>query len=167
VRPVPASRHRAGELGALTHVPTDHDGHAGEELSCRVCEVKSEQDKELKWPHPSIMRQRRLRGAPFFPSRTSQSCCRSPQVGFTSERACEVSTGSRAFVSANIGATGKRTFLRGSNSNGQLAVPMIDRGGTVVADTGKSGRATERRHVARPRHQKGSIKSIGKKRPES
>jgi integrase len=39
---------------------------------------------------------------------------------------------------------------------------VIDSGSTVVADTGKSGRATERRFVARPRYQQGSIQSVGK-----
>jgi integrase len=39
---------------------------------------------------------------------------------------------------------------------------MLDGGRTLSFDTGKGGRATERRPVARPHYQKGSIKALGK-----
>jgi len=41
---------------------------------------------------------------------------------------------------------------------------MFDNRGTLSFDTGKGGRATERRPVARPRYQQGSLHSIGKDR---
>ena len=39
---------------------------------------------------------------------------------------------------------------------------MLDVGSTLSFDTGKGGRATERRPVARPHYQKGSIRAIGR-----
>jgi hypothetical protein len=39
---------------------------------------------------------------------------------------------------------------------------MLDSQSTLSLDTGKSGRATERSSVARPRYQQGSLKAIGK-----
>jgi integrase len=39
---------------------------------------------------------------------------------------------------------------------------MLDSQSTLYLDTGKSGRATERSSVARPRYQQGSLKAIGK-----
>jgi len=39
---------------------------------------------------------------------------------------------------------------------------MLDTPSTLAVDTGKSGRATERSSVARPRYQQGSLKAIGK-----